>query len=75
MQRQIVAVALLTEEEVDLLGDTFTRLWPVDEAPQFDGLLAAIDEAERALEQALEQERRAQSVQVSASGASGAASE
>lgn len=71
MQRQIVAVAFLTEEEVDLLGDTFTRLWPVDEAPQFEGLLAAIDEAERALER----ERQSQSVQVSASGASGASSE
>ena len=49
MQRQIVAVGLLTEQDLDLLGGTFTRLWPVDRAPQFDELLDAIDEAERKL--------------------------
>ena len=45
--RHIVAVGLLTEEDLDLLGRTFTRLWPVDNAPKFDELLAAIDEADR----------------------------
>ena len=46
---RIVAVALLTQRDVDLLGPTFERLWPVDEAPCFPELLRAIDEAERAL--------------------------
>ena len=36
----------MTEEDLSLLGHTFTRLWPVDNAPQFDELLAAIDQAE-----------------------------
>lgn len=46
---KIVAVALLTQKEVETLGKTFTRLWPVDETPCFDGLLRAIDEADRKL--------------------------
>ena len=54
MPRHIVAVGLLTEEDLDLLGHTFTRLWPIDNAPQFDELLAAIDEAEQAIEQRAE---------------------
>lgn len=51
MQRQIVAVGLLTEQDLNLLGATFTRLWPVEEAPQFDELLEAIDAADRALQE------------------------
>ena len=54
MQRQIVAVGLLTEQDLNLLGATFTRLWPVDQAPQFDELLAAIDEADRKLHEEAE---------------------
>jgi hypothetical protein len=46
---RIVAVALLTQRDVDLLGPTFERLWPVDDAPCFPELLRAIDEAEREL--------------------------
>ena len=45
-QDRIVAVGLLTEEDLTLLGPTFTRLWPVEDAPDFDHLLRAIDEAE-----------------------------
>ncbi len=45
----IVAVGLLTEAEVELLGVDFDRLWPVDQAPCFDDLLRAIDEADRQL--------------------------
>lgn len=45
----IVAVGLLTENDLRLLGPTFKRLWPVDEAPAFTGLLCAIDAAEREL--------------------------
>lgn len=47
--KRIVAVALLTKDDVRLLGPTFDRLWPVDETPCFNGLLRAIDEADRAL--------------------------
>ncbi len=46
-ERRIVAVGLLTKQELGLLGDSFTRLWPVEEAPSFFGLLQAIDEADR----------------------------
>ena len=45
----VVAIALLTRREVDLLGPTFTRLWPIDDTPCFAELLDAIDEADREL--------------------------
>ena len=48
MADKIVAVALLTQREVDLLGMQFDRLWPKDETPCFDALLVAIDDADRA---------------------------
>lgn len=47
----IVAVGLLTQGEVDLLGVDFDRLWPVEEAPCFPDLLRAIDEADRRIRQ------------------------
>ena len=47
--RKIVAVGLLTQRDVDVLGHGFSRLWPVDETPCFNDLLQAIDEAEREL--------------------------
>ena len=43
---RIVAVALLTQRELDVLGPSFARAWPVDETPCFHGLLRAIDEAD-----------------------------
>ena len=46
---QIVAVGLLTRNDVALLGPSFDTLWPVEEAPHFNGLLRAIDEADRRL--------------------------
>jgi hypothetical protein len=46
---RIVAVGLLTQNDVELLGPTFDRLWPVEDAPCFSGLLQAIDEADRDL--------------------------
>jgi hypothetical protein len=46
---QIVAVGLLTGHDLDVLGPTFTRVWPVEEAPDFARLLEAIDEADREL--------------------------
>ena len=47
-RERIVAVALLTQTQVDQLGQAFIRIWPVDETPCFSGLLEAIDEADRA---------------------------
>ena len=46
---RIVAVGLLTQRDVDVLGANLRHIWPVDEAPCFSGLLQAIDEAERDL--------------------------
>ena len=46
---KIVAVGLLTQRDLEALGDRFTRLWHVDETPCFSALLAAIDEADREL--------------------------
>ena len=46
---RIVAVGLLTRRELDLLGPTFDRAWPVEETPEFSELLRAIDEADRRL--------------------------
>jgi hypothetical protein len=45
----VVAVGLLTRNDLDVLGPSFTRVWPVEETPCFDGLLSAIDNAEREL--------------------------
>lgn len=52
---RIVAVGLLTQNDVRLLGPSFDRLWPVEETPCFSGLLQAIDEADRRLKQEHEQ--------------------
>ena len=51
----IVAVGLLTQQDLETLGPTFGRVWPVDEAPCFSELLRAIDEADREIR--LEEER------------------
>jgi len=50
MSERIVAVGLLTRRELNLLGPTFDRTWPVEEAPAFKELLRAIDEADRRLQ-------------------------
>jgi len=47
MHERIVAVGLLTQRELNILGPTFDRAWPIEDAPQFDELLRAIDEADR----------------------------
>ncbi len=52
-----MAVGLLTEQDLTLLGNSFTRLWPVEEKPCFEGLLDAIDQAERDLDSPKEQSR------------------
>ena len=49
VEPRIVAVGLLTQRDLDILGETFTRVWPVDEAPCFSALLLAIDDADHEL--------------------------
>jgi hypothetical protein len=44
---RIVAVGLLTRSDVERLGSTFKRLWPIEETPCFGELLHAVDEADR----------------------------
>ena len=51
MQERIVAVGLLTKQDLSLLGPTFDRAWPVEEAPSFNELLRAIDDADSKLQQ------------------------
>jgi hypothetical protein len=46
---RVIAIGLLTQRDLDLLGPAFARLWPIEETPCFNGLLVAIDEADRAI--------------------------
>ncbi len=48
-RHRVVAVGLLTAQDLRVLGPAFNRAWPVDETPCFGDLLAAIDEADRAI--------------------------
>ena len=54
MGERIVAVGLLTQREVELLGHGFSRLWPVDKTPCFTDLIQAIDDADQELMKAHE---------------------
>ena len=58
MQERIVAVGLLTKRDLSLLGPTFDRAWPVEEAPAFSELLRAIDDADRLLKKETDPKRR-----------------
>jgi len=58
VQDRIVAVGLLTQRELNLLGPTFERAWPVENAPSFDELLRAIDDADRQLQSRRERTAR-----------------
>jgi KaiC/GvpD/RAD55 family RecA-like ATPase len=49
MHDRIVAIGLLTQSDLTLLGPAFDRVWPVEETPSFSELLRAIDEADREL--------------------------
>jgi hypothetical protein len=52
MNERIVAVGLLTQKDLNLLGPTFERAWPVEEAPStFEDLLVAIDQADQRLQE------------------------
>ena len=53
---RIVAVGLLTQSHLDLLGSALKKAYPVQETPCFTELISAIDEADR--EYWREQDRR-----------------
>jgi hypothetical protein len=55
---RIVAVGLLTSTDLELLGTSFDRVWPIEEAPAFPDLLRAIDEADRQSQASNENQRR-----------------
>jgi len=42
-----IASDLLIQRTLELLGQRFTSLWPVDETPCYQGLLEAIDKIDR----------------------------
>ena len=46
---QIVAIGLLTQHELELLGQGFDRAFPISDELLFEDLLRAIDEAEKAI--------------------------
>lgn len=52
MHERISAFGLLTHADLNLLGPTFDRAWPVENAPSnFAELLHAIDRAERRVQE------------------------
>lgn len=53
---RIVAVGLLTQSNIDLLGSALKKAYPVQDTPCFTDLIGAIDEADR--EYWREQDRR-----------------
>jgi hypothetical protein len=55
---RIVAVGLLTNRDVAMLGSTFDRLWSVEQAPCFTDLLKAIDQADGELPRGADAEER-----------------
>jgi hypothetical protein len=44
---RIVAVALLTEENMKVYGSCLSKVFPIDETPCFTELIDAIDRAEQ----------------------------
>lgn len=50
--QRIIAVGLLTARDLEVLGQGFNRIFPVDDRPCFSQLLRAIDEADRELREA-----------------------
>jgi hypothetical protein len=45
--KPIVAIGLLSADDLSRLGPTFHLAWPIEDSPCFNGLLEAIDEADR----------------------------
>ena len=44
--KRIVAFGFLTQSDLEMLGPTFDRAWPVDDDPCFEELLRALDEVD-----------------------------
>ncbi|MFL9840468.1 hypothetical protein ABS767_05780 [Sphingomonas sp. ST-64] len=55
--KRIVAIALLTEFDLERLGEGFSRAWPADSSPCFGELLTQIDAADREMWQARDREQ------------------
>jgi len=49
---RIVAAGLLAQRELSLLTPSFDRIWPVEDAPNFNELLRAIDNADERFQRA-----------------------
>lgn len=47
---KIVAIGLLTQHDLDVLGTGFRRLFPVEQGMEFADLLARLDQADRPTE-------------------------
>ena len=45
--QRIIAVGLLTARDLEVLGQGFTRVFPIDDTPCFAELLSALDQADR----------------------------
>ena len=41
---RVVAVGLLTQRDIDILGTGFRRLFPIEDTANFDDLLRQLDE-------------------------------
>ena len=46
-REDIVAIGLLTQNDINRLGESFSRLFPLPHDGAFDDLIKAIDEADR----------------------------
>lgn len=46
----VVAVALLTERDIERYGNALSRCYRIDDCSEFDSLLRMIDKADAALE-------------------------
>ena len=46
-REDIVAIGLLTQDDIQRLGHNFSRLFPLPRDGAFDDLIKAIDEADR----------------------------
>lgn len=46
-REDIVAIGLLTQNDIQRLGESFSRLFPLPRDGAFDDLIRAIDEADR----------------------------
>lgn len=46
-REDIVAVGLLTQDDIRRLGNNFSRLFPIPRDGAFDDLIKAIDDADR----------------------------